>query len=113
MGAHDFLILWASITAAMLICRCAPMLLLKGRELPERVSQAINMIPAAAFAALVANDLVQPAAYAADPVSAITPLAGAAVVCVVARKTRSLAWCALTGLVAYACISWAVGALIP
>lgn len=106
MSTQDFLILWIGIVVTMLFCRCAPILLLKGRELPRRVADAINLIPAAAFAALVANDLIQPATYAADPSSALAPLAGSFIVCIVARKTRSLVWCALVGLVAYAAITW-------
>lgn len=88
--------------AAILVFRCVPMLALKGRPLSPRVSRALGCIPVAAFAALVTNDLVSPDAIAADPLSLVRLLASAAVVCVVARKTRSLIWCALAGMAALA-----------
>lgn len=60
MSRDTFLGLWLALLAVMLTCRCLPLLLLRGRELPERVERALSLIPAAAFAALVANDLIQP-----------------------------------------------------
>lgn len=101
MSIPDFLVLWLSILAAMIVFRCVPIFVLKGRELPERVSRAIGLIPAAAFAALVANDVLQPATFAADPVAALLPIAAAAIVALVALKTHSLIWCALAGMAAY------------
>lgn len=65
-------------------------------------ADALSLIPAAAFAALVANDLIQPDLYAASP-AAILPVALSSVaVLVVARKSGSLLWCAVTGMAAYA-----------
>ena len=71
MSRETFLGLWLSLLAVMLTCRCLPLLLLRGRELPERVERALSLIPAAAFAALVANDLVKPDVYAANPTAAL------------------------------------------
>lgn len=102
MSRDTFLGLWLALLAVMLTCRCLPLLLLWGRELPERVERALSLIPAAAFAALVANDLIQPDLYAASP-AAILPVALSSVaVLVVARKSGSLLWCAVTGMAAYA-----------
>lgn len=101
MSTADFLVLWLSILAAMIVYRCVPIFVLKGRELSDRVSHAIGLIPAAAFAALVANDLVQPSTLVSDPRVALLPLLAAGVVAFVAIKTRSLIWCALAGMVAY------------
>lgn len=66
------------------------------------MERALSLIPAAAFAALVANDLIQPDLYAASS-AAILPVALSSVaVLVVARKSGSLLWCAVTGMAAYA-----------
>ena len=86
----------------MIACRCIPLFVLKGRELSPRLSQALGLIPAASFAALVANDLINPSAFVANPLQATVPFVAAAVVVVVARKTGSLIWCAIVGMVAYA-----------
>lgn len=102
MSRETFLGLWIALLAVMLTCRCLPLLLLRGRELPERMERALSLIPAAAFAALVANDLVKPDAYAADPTAALPIVLSSAVVLVVARKSGSLLWCAVSGMASYA-----------
>ena len=95
MSQSDFLVFYLSVLAVILVCRCVPLFALKGRELSPRVSEALGLIPVAAFAALVANDLF-------DPASGVSPgaLLAAGLVVVVARRTGSLIWCALTGMVA-------------
>jgi branched-subunit amino acid transport protein len=105
MSTQDFLILSASVLASMVACRCIPLFVLKGRSLSPRLSQALGLIPAAAFAALVANDLISPSAFAAHPLQAAVPFVAAAVVVVVARKTGSLIWCAVVGMAAYALLT--------
>ena len=102
MSRETFLGLWLALLAVMLTCRCLPLLLLRGRELPERVERALSLIPAAAFAALVANDLVKPDVYAADPAAALPVVLSSLAVLLVARKSGSLLWCAVTGMAAYA-----------
>ena len=102
MSRETFLGLWLALLAVMLTCRCLPLLLLRGRELPERVERALSLIPAAAFAALVANDLVKPDVYAADPAAALPVALSSLAVLLVARKSGSLLWCAVTGMAAYA-----------
>ncbi len=98
----DFLIVFASCAITMLICRVVPLFALKGRELPARVTEALSLIPPAAFAALVANDLLTPGMFSAGLWPAAAPLVAALAVVVVARTTRSLLWCAVAGVVAYA-----------
>lgn len=100
MSWEDFLIFYVCVLAVILACRCVPLFVLKGRELSPRVSEALGLIPPAAFAALVANDLF-------DPVAGLAwqPLVAAALVVVVARRTGSLIWCALTGMAAYAALT--------
>ncbi len=95
MSWGDFWIILIACGITMLICRVAPLFLLKGRELPERVIRALNLIPPAAFAALVANDIVTPGMFTSG-------ICAAAVVVVVAVRTKSLIWCALSGVAAYA-----------
>lgn len=100
MSGESFWIFYACSLAAMLAFRCVPLFALKGRELPPRVVEALGLIPPAAFAALVANDLFA-------PVSELTPVPflSAAAVVLVARRTGSLIWCALAGMGAYALLS--------
>lgn len=99
MSQGDFLVFYVCVLAAILACRCVPLFALKGRELSPRVTDALGLIPPAAFAALVANDLFDPAAGLSCPA-----LVAAALVVVVARRTGSLIWCALTGMAAYAAL---------
>lgn len=98
----QFGIICVLCTLTMLVCRVAPMLVLKGRELSPRAAEALALIPPAAFAALVANDLLTPGMFAAGLWPAALPLVAAAAVVVVARITKSLLWCAVAGVVAYA-----------
>lgn len=102
MTLNQFLIVYICCLIPMLICRCAPMMLMKGRDLPENVTAALNLIPPAAFAALVANDLFKPDMFEGGISQGIVPLLAALVVVVVARKTHSLIACAITGVIAYA-----------
>lgn len=105
MGWTDFLIVLVCCAVTMLACRVLPLFLLKGKELPESVERALSFIPSATFAALVANDLLTPGMFEAGLWPAAAPLVAAAVVVVVARKTKSLLWCAVSGVVAYALLS--------
>ena len=66
------------------------------------LTMMIALLPAAAFAALVANDLLTPGMFDAGLWPAAAPLVAALVVVVVARLTKSLLWCAVAGVVAYA-----------
>lgn len=97
-----FWIVFGVCAVTMLACRVLPLFLLKGRELPPRVSEALGYIPSAAFAALVANDLLTPGMFDAGIWPAAAPLVAALAVVVVARLTKSLLWCAIAGVVVYA-----------
>ena len=105
MSSTDFLVFYACVLAVILACRCVPLLTLGGRELSPRVSEALGLIPPAAFAALVANDLFFPGMFDAGPWPAAAPLVAAGVVALVAWRTRSLLWCAVSGVAAYALLS--------
>lgn len=102
MTMQEFLLVYLVCLGTMLLCRCAPIFSLKGRQLPENLQAALNLIPSAAFAALVANDLFKPTMFDNGVVDGLIPLLAAAVVIVVARKTHSLVWCAIVGVIAYA-----------
>ena len=98
----QFWIVFVTCALTMLACRVLPLFLLKGRQLPARVEEALGYIPPAAFAALVANDLLTPGMFAAGLWPAAAPLVAALVVVAVARLTKSLLWCAVAGVIAYA-----------
>ena len=100
----DFWIIFSVSALAILACRVLPLFLLKGKQLPPRMEEALGYIPPAAFAALVANDLLTPGMFDAGLWPAAAPLLAALIVVVVARATKSLLWCAIAGVVAYALI---------
>lgn len=102
MGWGDFLIVLSCCALTMLACRVVPLFLLKGKQLPESVERALGFIPPAAFAALVANDLLTPGMFDAGLWPAAAPLVAAGVVALVAWRTKSLLWCAVSGVAAYA-----------
>ena len=98
----EFWIVFGTCAVTMLACRVLPLFLLKGRKLPARVEEALGYIPPAAFAALVANDLLTPGMFDAGLWPAAAPLLAALIVVVVARLSKSLLWSALAGVAAYA-----------
>ena len=106
MSIFDFLLVWLICLVTMLACRCIPIFVLKGRDLPENMRAALNLIPPAAFAARVANDLFSPSMVEGGLAEGLVPLVSACVVVVVARQSKSLIWCALTGVFAYGLLSY-------
>lgn len=105
MSWFEFCIVLACCVATMLACRVIPLFALKGRELPASLERALGFIPPAAFAALVANDLLSPGMFESGLWPAAAPLLAAAVVILVARATRSLLWCAVSGVASYALLT--------
>ena len=51
MSLESFLVIYLCCLVTMLLCRCLPLMALKGRTLPEGLVRALNLIPPAAFAA--------------------------------------------------------------
>ena len=94
MPVNEFLVLWLSSWAAIAFFRMSP-----------RITEALGYIPPAAFAALVANDLVSPGAFDAGLWPALVPWIAAAGVVVVAVKTKSMLWCCVSGIVLYIVLS--------
>ena len=109
MSWTDFFIVFICCALTILACRVIPLFLLKGKELPEHVSDALGFIPPAAFAALVANDLLFAGMFDAGLWPALAPLIAAACVVVIAIKTKSLLCCALGGVLAYALLAFFSG----
>ncbi len=105
MSWPEFWIVFVSCAITMLACRVLPLFILKGKELPPALSRALGFIPPAAFAALVANDLLVPGAFAAGFWPTAIPFIAAACVVVVGMKTKSLLWSAVVGVVAYALLT--------
>lgn len=64
-----------------------------------------GLYPPAAFAALVANDLVNPGAFDAGLWPALVPWIAATGVVAVAIKTKSMLWCCVSGIVFYIVLS--------
>lgn len=105
MSTSEFLVIWGVSFAVILACRVVPNFALRGRALPQGVVDALGYIPPAAFAALVANDLLSPGMFSAGIWTALMPIAAAAIVVVVAWKTNSMLWCCVLGVVAYLALS--------
>lgn len=105
MPVNEFLVLWLSSWAAIAFFRIAPAFALRGRTLSPRITEALGYIPPAAFAALVANDLVNPGAFDAGLWPALVPWIAAAGVVAVAIKTKSMLWCCVSGIVFYIVLS--------
>ena len=102
----DYPLIYLGCLAVMLVCRVVPLFALRGHDLSDRVSRAFGLIPVAAFAALVANDVLDPAGMAIDPVGGLIPLVAAVPVVAVARKTGSLIWSAVVGMAVYTLLAY-------
>lgn len=101
MSLEEYLLILGCCSATIIACRVVPLFMLKGRELSVRTQRALELIPPAAFAALVANDLFKPDLFAQGAWDGAMPLLAAAVVVLVAVKTRNLLACAIVGVAAY------------
>lgn len=102
MSWTDFAIITVAVATTMLICRVVPVFALKGRTLPANAVRLLNLIPPAAFAALVANDLIMIDSWATGPWPALIPWISAALVFVTGYVTKSLVWCIVVGVASYA-----------
>ena len=101
MSTSSFLIIYLCCLVTMLLCRCVPLLALKGRTLPDNLVRALNLIPPAAFAALVANDLFSPGMLDAGLWQGLMPLAAAALTMAVGYLRKSLVLCIVVGVGSY------------
>lgn len=101
MSTSSFLIIYLCCLVTMLLCRCLPLLALKGRTLPDNLVRALNLIPPAAFAALVANDLFSPGMFDAGLWQGLMPLAAAVLTMAVGYLRKSLVLCIVVGVGSY------------
>lgn len=101
MSWTDFAFIGLACAFTILLFRVIPVFALRGRDLPGWLSQALVFIPPAAFAALIANDLLSPTMFDAGIWPGALPLVATAIVIVVAIKTKSLVWCIVAGVGSY------------
>lgn len=106
MSWDQFWVVLVGCVLAMWACRVIPLFVLKGRALPENLERALGFIPPAAFAALVANDLLNPGMFDAGIWPAAIPLVAAAASALVAAKSKSLLWTAVAGVGVYALLAF-------
>lgn len=100
----DFAIIGIACAFTILVFRTAPMLALRGKELPGWLSNALAFIPPAAFAALIANDVLSPTMFYNGVLQGLIPVIAAAAVIPVAIKTKSLMGCIVVGIGVYAAL---------
>ncbi len=101
MSWEEFILVGLGCAITILIFRTVPLFILRGRELPGWLSQALTFIPPAAFAALIANDILSPSMFDSGVWPGLIPLIAAAVVIPVALKTKSLVWSIVVGIGCY------------
>ncbi len=106
MSWEQFWVVLVGCVLAMWACRVIPLFLLKGKSLPENLERALGFIPPAAFAALVANDLLNPGMFDAGIWPGAIPLVAAVACAIVAAKTKSLLWTAVAGVGVYAALAF-------
>ena len=105
MTWHEFWIIFFVSVISMLLSRVLPLFLIKDKQLPEKIENLLQLIPPAAFASLVANDLLVPESLLNISFEALIPLASALFVVIVSIYKKSLILSAITGCVAFACFS--------
>lgn len=101
MDIKTYVILITCLVATMAICRVVPAFVLKGKQLSPNVQEALNLIAPAAFAALVANDLISVGMFDSGILRGCIPLIAAVIVAIVAKKTNSMIICCLVGIGIY------------
>ena len=110
MSWTEFGIIFSTTLAAMVACRVLPAFVLKGKQLSAKVETCLNLIPPAAFAALVTNDLFSPGMFDSGLWQGAIPLIAAAIVLLIARQTKSIVVCCLAGIGIYAVLMLAIPA---
>lgn len=101
MSWTEFAIVGISCAITILLCRTVPLFALRGKELPSWLSRALTFIPPAAFAALIANDILSPGMFDAGLWPGALPIVAACIVIPVALKTKSLVFCIVAGVGSY------------
>lgn len=112
ISSNEFFILLVCLVAAMAASRILPLMLLKGRKIPRIAARMLSLIPPAAFAALVVNDVTSPYFQAHDSCAFLVALLAALCVGITAYFKRSIVLCAVVGLLAYILFSWAASEIL-
>jgi len=98
----DFFLILGITASCNAACRVLPITVLANRHMPARVERALKLIPAACFAALVTNDLFNPAAFSQGiTFQTMLPFLASLPVVVVSIRKRSLFLSVLVGLGCY------------
>lgn len=105
MTINEFLLIWVVSSAEIATCRVLPALVLRGRPLSHRITEALGYIPPAAFAALIANDLYSAQASAIGLWANVMPLIASMAALLIAKKSRSMIWCCVAGVASYIVLS--------
>lgn len=105
MEWSSFWIILAICAGSIAIFRVAPAMLIADKELPAQFNRALGFIPAAAFSALVVNDLFNPEVWSLGVWAGLKPLVAIIPVIIVALKTKSLALCIVVGVAVYGVLS--------
>lgn len=110
MSWTEFAIIFSTTLIAMVACRVLPAFVLKGKQLSTKVETCLNLIPPAAFAALVTNDVFTPGMFDSGFWPSSIPLIASGIVILVAHQTKSIIVCCLAGIGIYAVLMFAIPA---
>lgn len=102
MSWQEFAVILIFCSLTILACRVIPLFALKDRSLPNSAIRALQMIPPAAFAALVANDILDPGMFLEGIWPGAAIIVASICVVIIAISTKSLLWSAIGGVVSYA-----------
>lgn len=102
MPWSSYLVISAICVLSIFLFRVVPLLTLADRKLPSQLQEALDYVPVAAFAALVANDLFTPDTFSLGVWPTILPFVASLPVVILAVKTHSLALCIVVGVAVYA-----------
>jgi branched-subunit amino acid transport protein len=98
----DFWIVLGITAVCVALCRIAPLFALTRKKLPEKAQDMLRLIPAACFAALVANDLFTPATWSGGLRMIVMPLLASIPVVLVSLYKKSLILSVVTGVTCFA-----------
>jgi branched-subunit amino acid transport protein len=101
MPWSDFCLILLLTGSSTFLARTFPVLLFARQRIPEGAKNLLAYIPASAFAALVANDVFKPDAFALGLWPALLPSLALVPVALAARKTRSLGIAIVVGILAF------------
>jgi len=106
LSTEEFLLIYGISFGIILLFRCVPLFVLKGRKLSQATEEALSLIPPAIFASLIANDLFSSSfianAQAGNIWEMLFPFIAAFIALIVASKTKSMVLSIIVGTAAFA-----------